>query len=55
VLGLAAAAAVVVPASASASASASNGPSTVLGHVYVNDNTKSANAIGALIATQIAR
>ena len=36
VLGLAAAAAVAVPASASAS----NGPSPVVGHVYVNDNTK---------------
>ncbi len=45
VLGLAAAAAVAVPASASASAS--NGPSPVVGHVYVNDNTKPANTIGA--------
>jgi 6-phosphogluconolactonase len=44
-LGLAAAAAVAVPASASASAS--NDPSPVVGHVYVNDNTKSANTIGA--------
>jgi 6-phosphogluconolactonase len=45
VLGLAAAAAVAVPASASASPS--GGPSPVVGHVYVNDNTKSANTIGA--------
>jgi 6-phosphogluconolactonase len=45
VLGLAAAAAVVAPASASASAS--NAPSPVVGHVYVNDNTKPANTIGA--------
>ncbi|MGH3288065.1 MAG: hypothetical protein ACRDPD_25770 [Streptosporangiaceae bacterium] len=44
-LGLAAAAALAVPASASASAS--NGPSPVVGHVYVNDNTKSGNTIGA--------
>ena len=44
-LGLAAAAALAVPASASASAS--NGPSPVVGHVYVNDNTKPANTIGA--------
>ncbi len=43
VLGLAAAAALAVPASASAS----NGPSPVVGHVYVNDNTKPANTIGA--------
>jgi hypothetical protein len=43
VLGLAAAAAVAVPASASAS----DGPSPVAGHVYVNDNTKPANTIGA--------
>ena len=43
VLGLAAAAAVAVPASASAS----NDPSPVVGHVYVNDNTKPANTIGA--------
>ena len=41
VLGLAAAAAVAVPASASASAP--DGPSPVVGHVYVNDNTKPAN------------
>jgi 6-phosphogluconolactonase (cycloisomerase 2 family) len=47
VLGLAAAAAVAVPASASASASASGDPSAVVGHVYVNDNTKPANTIGA--------
>ena len=45
VLGLAAAAALAVPASASASTS--NGPSPVVGHVYVNDNTKPANTIGA--------
>ena len=45
VLGVAAAAALAVPASASASAS--NGPSPVVGHVYVNDNTKPANTIGA--------
>ena len=43
VLGLAAAAAVAVPASASASTD----PSPVVGHVYVNDNTKPANTIGA--------
>jgi 6-phosphogluconolactonase len=43
VLGLAAAAAVAVPASASASADWS----PVVGHVYVNDNTKPANTIGA--------
>ena len=42
-LGLAAAAAVAVPASASAS----TGLSPVVGHVYVNDNTKPANTIGA--------
>ena len=49
VLGLAAAAAVAIPASASASASASvsSDPSPVVGHVYVNDNTKHANTIGA--------
>jgi len=47
VLGLAAAAALAAPASASASASASNDPSPVVGHVYVNDNTKPANTIGA--------
>ncbi len=46
-LGLAAAAAVAVPVSASASTSASNDPSPVVGHVYVNDNTKPANTIGA--------
>ena len=44
-LGVAAAAALAVPASASASTS--NGPSPVVGHVYVNDNTKPANTIGA--------
>ena len=43
VLGLAVAAAVAVPASASAS----DGQSPVVGHVYVNDNTKPANTIGA--------
>ena len=43
VFGLAAAAAVAVPASASASADASG----VVGHVYVNDNTKGTNTIGA--------
>ena len=47
VLGLAAAAAVAVPAAASASASASDNPSPVVGHVYVNDNTKHVNTIGA--------
>src|SRR5271155_2667922 len=43
VLGLAAAAAVAFPASASASSYAS----PVVGHVYVNDNTKGTNTIGA--------
>jgi hypothetical protein len=43
VLGLAAAAAVAVPAAASASTDAS----PVVGHVYVNDNTKGINTIGA--------
>ena len=43
VLGIAAAAAVAVPASASASADVS----PVIGHVYVNDNTKGTNTIGA--------
>ena len=43
VLGIAAAAAVAVPASASAS----TGASPVTGHVYVNDNTKGTNTIGA--------
>ena len=43
ILGLAAAAAIAVPASASAS----TGASPVVGHVYVNDNTKGTNAIGA--------
>ena len=42
-LGIAAAAAVAVPASASAS----TGVSPVVGHVYVNDNTKGTNTIGA--------
>jgi len=42
-LGIAAAAAVAVPASASASTDAS----PVAGHVYVNDNTKGTNTIGA--------
>ncbi len=45
VFGLAAFAAVAVPASASASASADTSP--VVGHVYVNDNTKGTNTIGA--------
>ena len=44
-LGLAAAAAVAIPASASAAAP--DGQSPVVGHVYVNDNTKPANTIGA--------
>jgi 6-phosphogluconolactonase len=43
VLGIAAAVAVVAPASASAS----TGASAVVGHVYVNDNTKGTNTIGA--------
>jgi len=43
VLGIAAAVAVAVPASASAS----TGASPVTGHVYVNDNTKGTNTIGA--------
>jgi 6-phosphogluconolactonase len=43
VLGTAAAVAVAVPASASAS----TGASPVTGHVYVNDNTKGTNTIGA--------
>ena len=42
-LGIAAAAAAAVPASASASTDAS----PVAGHVYVNDNTKGTNTIGA--------
>jgi 6-phosphogluconolactonase len=42
-LGLAVAAALAVPAAASASADAS----PVVGHVYVNDNTKGTNTIGA--------
>ena len=41
--GLAAFAAVAVPVSASASTDAS----PVVGHVYVNDNTKGTNTIGA--------
>ena len=44
-LGLAAAAAVAAPASASAATS--DDPSPVVGHVYVNDNTKPVNTIGA--------
>jgi 6-phosphogluconolactonase len=36
-----------VAAPASASASASGDPSPVVGHVYVNDNTKPAKTIGA--------
>ena len=48
VLGLAAAAAIAVPASASASTGASRADfSPVVGHVYVNDNTKGTNTIGA--------
>ncbi len=43
VLGIVAVAAVAVPASASASTDGS----PVVGHVYVNDNTKGANTIGA--------
>src|SRR5579863_10712506 len=43
ILGLAAAAALAAPAAASASA----GGSPVVGHVYVNDNTKGTNTIGA--------
>jgi 6-phosphogluconolactonase len=43
VLGIAAAAAVAIPASASAA----TGASPVVGHVYVNDNTKGTNTIGA--------
>jgi hypothetical protein len=43
ILGLTAAAAIAVPASASASTAAS----PVVGHVYVNDNTKGTNTIGA--------
>ncbi|HEX4657771.1 MAG TPA: beta-propeller fold lactonase family protein [Streptosporangiaceae bacterium] len=47
ILGLAAAAAVAVPAAASASTGASAaGASPVVGHVYVNDNTKGTNTIG---------
>src|SRR2546429_6853302 len=44
VLGLAAAAAVAVPPSASAS----DGPSPVVGPVYLHDHTKPANTIRAL-------
>jgi 6-phosphogluconolactonase len=48
ILGLAAAAAVAVPATASASTGAAPaGASAVVGHVYVNDNTKGTNTIGA--------
>ena len=48
ILGLAAAAALAVPASASASTGASRADfSPVVGHVYVNDNTKGTNTIGA--------
>jgi 6-phosphogluconolactonase len=47
ILGLAAAAAVAVPAAASASTGAGAGASPVVGHVYVNDNTKGTNTIGA--------
>jgi 6-phosphogluconolactonase len=48
ILGLAAAGAVAVPASASASTGAAPaGASPVVGHVYVNDNTKGTNTIGA--------
>ena len=43
VLGIAAAGAVALPTSASAS----TGASPVVGHVYVNDNTKGTNTIGA--------
>ena len=46
VLGLAAAAAVAVPG-VRVRFAPSNGPSPVVGHVYVNDNTKPANTIGA--------
>ena len=50
ILGLAAAAAVAVPATASASTGAAPaGASAVVGHVYVNDNTKGTNTIGAFI------
>jgi len=51
VLGLAAAAAVAVPASASASI----GASPVVGHVYVNDNTKEPTRSGRLTGTRTAR
>ena len=51
VLGLAAAAAIAVPASASASADAS----PVVGHVYVNDNTKQPTRSGRLTGTRTAR
>ena len=47
IVGLAAAAAIAVPASASASTSTSTGASPVVGHVYVNDNTRGTNTIGA--------
>src|SRR5580704_14306370 len=48
ILGLAAAGAIAVPASASASTGASRADfSPVVGHVYVDDNTKGTNTIGA--------
>ena len=48
ILGLGLAAAVAVPASASASTGASRADfSPVVGHVYVDDNTKGTNTIGA--------
>jgi len=46
-LGMAAATAAALAVPVSASASVSTGPSPVVGHVYVNDNTKTANTIGA--------
>ena len=48
-LDLAAAAAVAVPASASADAS------PVVGHLYVNDNTKEPTRSGRLTGTRTAR
>jgi hypothetical protein len=50
-LGIAAAAAIAVPASASASTDAS----PVAGQVYVNNNTKGTNTIGAFTGTRTAR
>ena len=50
-LGIAAVAAVAVPASASAS----TGASPVVGHVYVNDNTKDPTRSGRLTGTRTAR